>query len=95
MIRKVSITGAATPDGLCSVAAGEMGFIPVCIWQVWMRMGWWASLSCFLRKNPWEYYDRLVYSYNVPDFTSEPVKLERRKVERGIVSRKRVPVKVR
>lgn len=28
----------------------EMGFIPVCIWQVWMRMGWWASLSCFLRK---------------------------------------------
>ena len=44
---------------------------------------------------PWEYYDRLVYSYNVPDFTSEPVKLERRKVERGIVSRKRVPVKVR
>jgi Tol biopolymer transport system component len=47
------------------------------------------------QENPWEYYDRLVYSYNVPDFTSEPVKLERRKVERGIVSRKRVPVKVR
>ena len=47
---KVSIIGAATLDGLCSVAAGEMGFIPVCIWQVWMRMGWWASLFCFLRK---------------------------------------------
>lgn len=47
------------------------------------------------QENPWEYYDRLVYSYNVPDFTSESVKLERRKVERGIVSRKRVPVKVR
>ena len=47
------------------------------------------------QENPWEYYDRLVSSYNVPDFTSEPVKLERRKVERGIVSRKRVPVKVR
>lgn len=47
------------------------------------------------QENPWEYYDRLVYSYNVPDFTSEPVKLERRKVERGIVSRKRIPVKVR
>ena len=47
------------------------------------------------QENAWEDYDRLVYSYNVPDFTSEPVKLERRKVERGIVSRKRVPVKVR
>ena len=46
MIRKVSIIGAATLDGLCSVAAGEMGFIPVCIWQVWMRMGWWVSLFC-------------------------------------------------
>ena len=47
------------------------------------------------QENPWEYYDRLVYSYNVPDFTNEPVKLERRKVERGIASKKRVPVKVR
>lgn len=47
------------------------------------------------QKNPWEYYDRLAYSYNVPDFTCEPVKLERRKVEREIVSAKRVPVRVR
>ena len=91
MIRKVSITGAVTPDGLCSVAAGEMGFIPVCIWQVWVV----GKPFLLPQENPWEYYDRLVYSYNVPDFTSEPVKLERRKVERGIVSRKRVPVKVR
>ena len=83
MIRKVSITGAATPDGLCSVAASmdENGVV--------------GKPFLLPQENPWEYYDRLVYSYNVPDFTSEPVKLERRKVERGIVSRKRVPVKVR
>ena len=47
------------------------------------------------QENPWAYYDRLDCSYNVPEFTSEPVKLERRKVERRIVSRTRVPVEVR
>lgn len=47
------------------------------------------------QENPREYYDRLIYSYNVPDFASEPLKLERRKVERSIVSRKRIPVRVR
>ncbi len=47
------------------------------------------------QENPLEYYDRLVYSYNVPEFTSEPVKLESRKVEREIVSDKRVPVRIR
>lgn len=47
------------------------------------------------QENPWEYYDRSIYSYNVPEFTNMPVKLERRKVERGIVSDKRVQVKVR
>ena len=93
MIRKVSIIGAATLDGLCSVAAGD-GFIPVCIWQVWMRMGGGQAFSASSGKSV-GVLRRLVYSYNVPDFTSESVKLERRKVERGIVSRKRVPVKVR
>ena len=47
------------------------------------------------QETPWEYYDRSIYSYNVPEFTNMPVKLERRKVERGIVSDKRVQVKVR
>lgn len=47
------------------------------------------------QENPWEYYDRLIYSYNVPEFTSKPVKLERRKAERRIVSKRRVPVEVR
>lgn len=47
------------------------------------------------QENPREYYDRLLYSYNVPDFTNRPVKLDHRKAEREIVSKKRVPVKVR
>lgn len=47
------------------------------------------------QENPWEYYDQSVYSYNVPEFVSVPVKLERRKLERGIVSGKRTPVRVR
>ena len=78
-----------------SVAAGEMGFIPVCILASMDENGVVGKPFLLPQENPWEYYDRLVYSYNVPDFTSESVKLERRKVERGIVSRKRVPVKVR
>lgn len=47
------------------------------------------------QENPKEYYDRLLTSYNVPDFVCKPVELERRKVERSIVSPKRVPVSVR
>lgn len=45
--------------------------------------------------DPWTYYDRSVYSYNVPDFTSRPVPLEARQAEQGIVSDKRTQVKVR
>ena len=47
------------------------------------------------QENPWKYYDRCIYSYNVPEFASVPVKLERRKLERSIVSGKRIPVKIR
>ncbi|ADV42259.1 PD40 domain-containing protein [Bacteroides helcogenes] len=47
------------------------------------------------QENSWEYYDRSLYSYNVPEFTSEPVKLEGRRIERGIVSDKRIGIKVR
>ena len=41
------------------------------------------------------YYDKLLYSYNVPEFTNSPVKIEPRKLEREIVSNKRVQVEVR
>ncbi|WP_296122861.1 hypothetical protein [uncultured Bacteroides sp.] len=54
-----------------------------------------ANCSCSHRKIYGEYYDRLAYSYNVPHFTSKPVQLERWKVERRIVSKKRVPVEFR
>lgn len=47
------------------------------------------------QKNPMNYYDKLLYSYNVPEFTNSPVKIEPRKLEREIVSNKRVQVEVR
>lgn len=47
------------------------------------------------QKNPYEYYDRLITSYNVPEFTDKPVELEQRKVEQSIVSPKRISVSVR
>ncbi len=47
------------------------------------------------QKNPQEYYDRLIYSYNVPEFTNQPIQLEHRQIENEIVSGRRVKVKVR
>lgn len=47
------------------------------------------------QENPLEYYDESVYSYNVPDFTNEPVDLDHRRARRRIVSPTRVQVKVR
>ena len=47
------------------------------------------------QKEPWAYYDRSVYSYNVPDFTNQPVSLPLRQTERGIVSDKRIQIKIR
>lgn len=47
------------------------------------------------QEEPWAYYDRSVYSYNVPDFTNQPVSLPPRQTERGIVSDKRIQVKTR
>lgn len=83
MIRKVSITGAVTPDGLCSVAAGDGLYTRLYLASM-DENGVVGKPFLLPQENPWEYYDRLVYSYNVPDFTSEPVKLERRKVEREL-----------
>ncbi|MEG1565063.1 MAG: hypothetical protein RR365_15300, partial [Bacteroides sp.] len=47
------------------------------------------------QESPLAYYDESVYSYNVPDFTNTSVRLDIRKAARGIVSDKRIPVKVR
>lgn len=47
------------------------------------------------QEKPLEYYDRLIYSYNVPEFTNKPIQPEPRKIENEIVSNKRVKVKIR
>ena len=46
------------------------------------------------QEKPQEYYDQLIYSYNVPEFTNEPIQLEHRKIENEIISSKRVEVKI-
>lgn len=45
------------------------------------------------QKNPAEYYQNLIYSYNTPDFTVSPVKLDPQKASRKILSDERTNVK--
>ena len=47
------------------------------------------------QENPLEYYDDLLYSYNTPDFTTKPVKLDEREMGRQIGSDNRTATKVR
>ena len=47
------------------------------------------------QRNPWAYYDETLFSFNTPDFTSEPVKLDARTVARDIMSDKRVETVIR
>lgn len=44
------------------------------------------------QKHPWEYYDELIYSYNVPDFVNQPIDLHPQKFERKLMSKKRTGV---
>lgn len=46
------------------------------------------------QKNPKHYYDRLMYSYNVPDFTKEKVDIDSWKTANGILSEKRTSLSV-
>ena len=46
------------------------------------------------QKEPWEYEDENIYSYNVPDFTSAPIQLDRRDLEKEILSDKRIQIEV-
>lgn len=41
------------------------------------------------QRNPKEYYRELLYSYNTPDFTSRPVKMDAREMGRRLESPKR------
>ncbi len=45
------------------------------------------------QRDPKTFYDRDIYSYNVPDFTDRPIDFERRIFEKKIVSDERIQVK--
>lgn len=45
------------------------------------------------QRNPKQYYRRLLYSYNTPDFTSRPVETDARKMASRINSDERIPTK--
>lgn len=47
------------------------------------------------QKNPKEYYSCSVYSFNTPDFTSRPVRLDSRSVSSAITSVRRTATKIR
>ena len=47
------------------------------------------------QRNPRHFYDRLMYSYNVPDFTSVKVDVDSRAIAHDIVSPKRTGISVR
>lgn len=47
------------------------------------------------QENPLDYYDKLLDSYNTPDFTTKPVKLDEREMGRQISSDNRTATKVR
>ncbi len=47
------------------------------------------------QKNPWEFYDRSLFSFNTPDFASRPFNLKSRDFVRAIVSPERIETKIR
>ena len=47
------------------------------------------------QRNPWLYYDRQLNSYNTPDFTLRPVRLNARKAADGIRSEQRVATEIK
>jgi len=46
------------------------------------------------QRNPKEYYRRLMYSYNTPDFTSAPVEVEARDMGKKLESPERLKISV-
>lgn len=46
------------------------------------------------QQNPLEYYTELLYSYNVPDFISEPIVLDKLGVEKGLKSKNKIKLKI-
>ncbi|MFW5544137.1 MAG: hypothetical protein ACOCN0_02395, partial [Prevotella sp.] len=46
------------------------------------------------QRAPGPYYDRLLYSYNTPDFTLRPVKLDARKTANRIMDKSRAQTQI-
>ena len=46
------------------------------------------------QRNPKDYYRRLLYSYNTPDFTSRPVEMNAHEMGRKLESPERMKIKV-
>ncbi len=55
------------------------------------------STKAFLmpQRHPRKYYENMLYSYNTPDFTSAPVKFDKREASRAILSDERVKTEVK
>lgn len=47
------------------------------------------------QKEPFCYYNESIYSYNVPEFVSSPVKWDAREMEKGLTSKERTQVKIK
>ena len=45
------------------------------------------------QQDPYTFYDQLIYSYNIPEFVSAPVRWDKREMEKGLISKERTRVK--
>ena len=87
VIRKVFITGVVILIGLYSVHAGLYTYLYfACIGND----GKVTKPFMLPQKDPLTYYERLVYSYNVPDFINKPVQLDHATLRDKIVCPDRV-----
>ena len=48
-----------------------------------------------LQRNPWDYYNRMMQSYNIPDFTKTRVEFDARAAGREIESDKRIRTNIK
>lgn len=47
------------------------------------------------QEKPYTYYDRLIYSYNIPEFVSSPVKIDKQELIRKLSSKERKQVNIK
>ena len=87
-------TGVATPAGLSSVAAGVTAFYTHLYLASMDENGKISKPFLLPQEDPETYYDRSVYSYNVPDFVNAPILLDTKVFEKRITSKERIQVQV-